>query len=223
MAAVSQVLESSNSVSTTEVKVKVILRPTVNQSWCQAPIWDQRPIFSILCLIVFRQLRVCWCGAPSLTRSLVCNFQFLLGIANAAFLRSESHGTHVGADFNFFVWELFSLLGAYYWPSLHSSGMDRTENLSSIIACSVVAGKTCPHSCALTTAVVLSLVYTAVTRQWACMSHSVWRSLYVMQHLFITFHDAWYAVSPDLICHVYVSIMSVMFHILKMYDNNDNN
>jgi hypothetical protein len=46
-----------------------------------------------LSLIIFRQLRVCWCGAPSLTRSRVCSFQFLLSIASAAFLWSESHGT----------------------------------------------------------------------------------------------------------------------------------
>jgi hypothetical protein len=31
---------------------------------------------------------------PSLTRSRVCTFQFLPGIASAAFLRSEYHGTH---------------------------------------------------------------------------------------------------------------------------------
>jgi hypothetical protein len=37
---------------------------------------------------------VCWCGAPSLTRSRVCSFQFLLGIASAVFFRSEAHGTH---------------------------------------------------------------------------------------------------------------------------------
>jgi hypothetical protein len=63
-------------------------------SWCQAHIWDPLTNFSLLFLIIFRQLRVCWCGAPSLTRSPVCSFQFLLGIASAAFLRSESHGTH---------------------------------------------------------------------------------------------------------------------------------
>jgi hypothetical protein len=63
-------------------------------SWCQAPIWDQRTIFPLSSLIIFRQLRVCWCGAASLTRSRVCSFQILLDIANAAFLRSESHGTH---------------------------------------------------------------------------------------------------------------------------------
>jgi hypothetical protein len=31
--------------------------------------------FSILSLVIFRQLRVCWCGAPSLTRGRVCNLQ----------------------------------------------------------------------------------------------------------------------------------------------------
>jgi hypothetical protein len=46
-------------------------------SWCQAPIWDTRPIFPLLPLIIFRQLRVCWCGEPSLTRSRVCSLQFL--------------------------------------------------------------------------------------------------------------------------------------------------
>jgi hypothetical protein len=34
------------------------------------------------------------CGAPSLTRSLVCSFQFLLVIVSTTFLRSESHETH---------------------------------------------------------------------------------------------------------------------------------
>jgi hypothetical protein len=42
----------------------------------------------------FLQFRDCWCGAPSLTRRRVCTFQFLPGIASAAFLRSE-----------FFAWQ----------------------------------------------------------------------------------------------------------------------
>jgi hypothetical protein len=77
-----------------KVKAKLILWPAVSQSWCQAPIWDLRPIFPILSLIISRQFRICWCGALSLTRSQVCTFQFLPGITSAAFLRSESHGTH---------------------------------------------------------------------------------------------------------------------------------
>jgi hypothetical protein len=44
-------------------------------SRCQAPIWDPRPNFAILFLIIFRKLRVCWCGAPSLTWGRICNLQ----------------------------------------------------------------------------------------------------------------------------------------------------
>jgi hypothetical protein len=40
----------------------------------------------------------------------------------------------------------------------NSSGTDRIENVSSIIACSLGAGGTCPQSCSLATAVVLSPV-----------------------------------------------------------------
>jgi hypothetical protein len=54
-------------------------------SWRQAPILYPRPIFPLIFLIIFRQLRVCLSGALSLTRSRVCS---------AAFLRPESHGTH---------------------------------------------------------------------------------------------------------------------------------
>jgi hypothetical protein len=42
---------------------------SVSLSWCQAPIWDLRPDF------LFWQLRVCSCGAPSLTRGRVCLIQ----------------------------------------------------------------------------------------------------------------------------------------------------
>jgi hypothetical protein len=45
-------------------------------------------------LIIFRQLRICWCEVPSLTRGRVCSFQLLLGFISAVILRSESHGTH---------------------------------------------------------------------------------------------------------------------------------
>jgi hypothetical protein len=47
---------------------------SVSLSWCQAPIWDLRPIFFPHSVW---QLRVCWCGAPSLTRgrSVICQSQ----------------------------------------------------------------------------------------------------------------------------------------------------
>jgi hypothetical protein len=45
--------------------------------------------------------------------------------------------------------------------SLYNYGADCTENVRSIIACSIVAGETmCAQSCSLATAVVLSPVYT---------------------------------------------------------------
>jgi hypothetical protein len=76
-------------------------------SWCRAPIWYPRSIFPHLSLIIFRQLWVRRRGAPSLTRSRICSFQFLPGIASAAFRRSESHG-------------LMSIFCLYFWdfPSL---------------------------------------------------------------------------------------------------------
>jgi hypothetical protein len=63
---------------------------SASPSWCQTPI----QFFPFSLWLFFRQIRVCWCGAPSLARSRVHTFEFLPGIARAAFLRSESHGTH---------------------------------------------------------------------------------------------------------------------------------
>jgi hypothetical protein len=49
--------------------------------------------------------------------------------------------------------------------------MDGTGNASSIIACSLIAWElTCPQSCSLAKAILLSPVYTAVGWQWVCMS-----------------------------------------------------
>jgi hypothetical protein len=44
--------------------------------------------------ITVRQLRVWWCGAPSLMMGRVCRLQLLLGLASAVTLGSESRGTH---------------------------------------------------------------------------------------------------------------------------------
>jgi hypothetical protein len=43
--------------------------------------------------ITVRQLRVCWCGAFSLTRERVCRLQFLLVLASAVILGFESRET----------------------------------------------------------------------------------------------------------------------------------
>jgi hypothetical protein len=50
-------------------------------SWRQSPIWDPRPNFLLLSLIIFRQLHICWCGAPSLTRGRVCSLHLLMDLA----------------------------------------------------------------------------------------------------------------------------------------------
>jgi hypothetical protein len=43
--------------------------------------------------ITVRLLRVCWCGALSLTTGRVCSLQMLLALANSVIFRSESRGT----------------------------------------------------------------------------------------------------------------------------------
>jgi hypothetical protein len=58
-------------------------------SWNKAPIWDLRPDF----YYCQRQLRVCWCGRPSLTRGLVCRLQLVLALTRTVIFGSESLGT----------------------------------------------------------------------------------------------------------------------------------
>jgi hypothetical protein len=49
-----------------KVNARVILRPTVSLSWCQATIWSPRPIFLFCGIeIIFRQFRVSCYEAPS--------------------------------------------------------------------------------------------------------------------------------------------------------------
>jgi hypothetical protein len=69
---------------------------SASPSWYEAPIWDPWPIFPILSLIIlfFDSLGFVDVRRPLWREDGVCIFQFLLGITSAAFLRSESHGTH---------------------------------------------------------------------------------------------------------------------------------
>jgi hypothetical protein len=75
---------------------------------------------------------------------------------------------------------------------IHGAGTDHTGNVSSIVACSLVAGETaCPESHSLTVTVVLSPVYTAVTWQWLCMSQDVASRGNVISKLWIGKDRSW--------------------------------
>jgi hypothetical protein len=64
-----------------ELKVKLSHIQSASPSWCLASTWNQRPIFHLE--IFFRQLRVCYFVALSLTRGRVCNLLLLLVLASA--------------------------------------------------------------------------------------------------------------------------------------------
>jgi hypothetical protein len=85
--------ESYSEYFPKEFKVKV--RPLVGQSVLVStpppppPIWGPRPIF-----VTVRQLWVCWCAAPFLTRRRVCRLQLLVVLVSAVIFASESRGSH---------------------------------------------------------------------------------------------------------------------------------
>jgi hypothetical protein len=80
---------------TKEVKFQSMLRPTVSRPVCLGVRRQSETREQFFCLleISFRQSRVCYFVAPSLTRGRVCNLLLLLVLAIAVPLGSESSGT----------------------------------------------------------------------------------------------------------------------------------
>jgi hypothetical protein len=73
-----QILSPSSSESVVEVEVEVNLRPTVSRPVCLGVrrLTGTRNQFFFILEISFRQLRVCYFLAPSLTRGRVCNLLY---------------------------------------------------------------------------------------------------------------------------------------------------
>jgi hypothetical protein len=119
--------------------VESMLRPTVSQPvflGIKHPSWAYNQI-----VITVRQLRVCWCGALSLTRGRVYRLQLLLALASAVILEFQSLGTrdHILVsqiwDFPFCrLLRLVRLRWRYSTPPPHGILLELTNTLPVITA-----------------------------------------------------------------------------------------
>jgi hypothetical protein len=78
--------------TTCVLSLSLMLRPTVRRPvylGIKHPSGSYDQIF-----ITVRYMRVCWCGALSLTKGRICRLQFLLALVSAVILGFESPGIH---------------------------------------------------------------------------------------------------------------------------------
>jgi hypothetical protein len=153
-----------------DLKIKVILWLTINRPVCLGVKYPSGAQDQIS--ITIRELRVCWCWEPSLTRERVCLLQLMLALSSAVTLGSESRGTRdrillsqIRDSLNLegqvlvlisprnMVAQLYpEALGPTSCdfsrrPLLYNLGTDRTENTASnsshIVTCVSVDADTC--------------------------------------------------------------------------------
>jgi hypothetical protein len=101
------------------VSLSLILRPTLSRPVCLGIKHPSRAL--VQNFITVRRLRVCWCGALSLTRGRVCRLHLFLALASAVILGSESHGTRLRFETSLLVASYDSQgYGGSIRPRLHT-------------------------------------------------------------------------------------------------------
>jgi hypothetical protein len=143
--------------------------------------------------ITVRQLRVCWCGAPSLTKTRVCPLQLLLVLASAVIFRSDSRWTrdhillsHI-RDFPFR--RLLRLVGLRWrYPTLPPNRTD----LNSILISSYVAFQY-PRKCLLITRshgnVFRNELVSKTPSPWKCVCHSFPSNGSTCHNIYMAYRD----------------------------------